>query len=105
MTWWMWLTLSLILLLAFVLGVVYLVVHGIRAMRTISKVAEAVGAPLSEISENDGEPRPVEPPSFTQPLKVSMGRYTDAHAEVLNRAQARHNRHAEQWDRWKHFND
>ena len=105
MTWWMWLTLSLILVAAFVLGVAYLVVHAIRALRTVSATADAVGKPLSAMTADDEQSHPLEPPLFTQPLKRSMDRYSLAHARVLERAQARRNRHAEQWNQWKHFND
>ncbi len=57
-----------------------------------------MGKPLTQQDEND-------PPFFTRPLQDVTERYTNAHTEVIERREAKRNRHAQQWAQWRHFND
>ena len=63
-----------------------------------AKRIDAMGKPLTQQDENDA-------PFFTRPLQDVTERYTNAHTEVIERREAKRNRHAQQWAQWRHFND
>lgn len=106
MPWWVWLVLALFMLAMFVAGVVYAVLHGIRAMKTVSPVGRQISERLDAMSHRDdpadaGEQRAI----FTEPLRVAADRYADAHAVVVERRERRRDRYAQQWAHWSHFNE
>ena len=59
-------------------------------------------AAFQNTAPSDGQP---EPPLFTQPLSVASERYSQAHAEVIRRREAKRSRHVEAWARWRRFNN
>lgn len=106
MPWWIWLILALFILAMFVAGVVYAIVHGIRAMKTVSPVGRQVSERLDAMARKDdstdeGPQRAI----FTEPLHVAADRYADAHAVVVERKERRQDRYAQQWAQWSHFNE
>lgn len=105
MPWWVWLALALFMLVMVVSGIVYACLHGYHAFKDVAKLGEraakridAMGKPLPCQNENDT-------PFFTRPLQDAAERYTNAHTEVIERREAKRNRHAQQWAQWRHFND
>ena len=105
MPWWLWLLLALFMLTMIITGIAYAGIHGYRAFKDSAKVAsriaqrfDAMGQPLPEATQDES-------PFFTRPLQDAADRYAQAHAEVINRREARRARHAQQWTSWKHFND
>lgn len=105
MPWWLWLLLALFMLTMIIAGIAYAGIHGYRAFKDSAKVAsriaqrfDAMGQPLPEATQDES-------PFFTRPLQDAADRYAQAHAEVINRREARRARHAQQWTSWKHFND
>ena len=74
-----------------------------------SKDIAQVGSRAGERFAAMGDTLPVEQansaPFFTRPLQDAADRYVDAHAQVIERREAKRERHAAQWRRWKHFND
>ena len=105
MPWWVWLALALFMLVMVVSGIVYACLHGYHAFKDVAKLGEraakridAMGKPLTQQDENDA-------PFFTRPLQDVTERYTNAHTEVIERREAKRNRHAQQWAHWRHFND
>ena len=100
-----WLALALFMLVMVVSGIVYACLHGYHAFKDVAKLGEraakridAMGKPLTQQDENDA-------PFFTRPLQDVTERYTNAHTEVIERREAKRNRHAQQWAQWRHFND
>lgn len=100
MPWWIWLILVLFMVVMLVVGLIYLGVHGMRAVRKAGKVGAAIGERISAMTERDTEQSTDEPPLFTQPLQEAARRYSDAHAQVIARKNAKRERHARQWARW-----
>ena len=105
MPWWIWLVLVLFMLALLVVGGVYACIHGYRALKDVSKLGgrvfrrfEAMSKPLPQVEENTA-------PFFTKPLEDATDRYAEAHAEVIRRRETRRVRHAQQWAKWKNFND
>ena len=91
MPWWIWLLLALFMLSMIVAGCIYV---GSRAGERFA----AMGDTLPVEQANSA-------PFFTRPLQDAADRYVDAHAQVIERREAKRERHAAQWRRWKHFND
>ena len=75
------------------------------AFGKVSRTGAAIGehmAAFQNTAPSDGQP---EPPLFTQPLSVASERYSQAHAEVICRREAKRSRHVEAWARWRRFNN
>lgn len=105
MPWWIWLVLALFMLGMIVAGLVYAGIHGLRALRDMSGVAEQIGERMSAMGEPVESADSPEPPLFTQPLSVAQERYADTYAAVLRRKAAKREHHAQAWSRWKRFNN
>ena len=97
MPWWVWLVLVLFMLVMIVSGIVYACLHGYHAFKDMAKLGECAAKRI------DAKGKPL--PFFTRPLQDAAERYTNAHAEVIERREANRNRHAQQWAQWRHFND
>lgn len=106
MPWWVWLILALFMLSMIGIGIVYALIHGYRALKTIGGVGERIGRPLAAMSEaGDVSPEGPQPPLFTQPLDIALSRYRDAQAEKMRRQSQKRERHARQWAVWSKFNE
>lgn len=105
MPWWIWLLLALFMLAMIIIGVVYAGIHGYRAFKGSVKVVSRAAQRFEEMGQPLQEPAQDETPFFIRPLQESADRYAQAHAEVIKRHEAKRACHAQQWARWKHFND
>ena len=100
-----WLVLVVFMLVMIVAGLAYAALHLWRAFGKVSRTGAAIGehmAAFQNTAPSDGQP---EPPLFTQPLSVASERYSQAHAEVIRRREAKRSRHVEAWARWRRFNN
>lgn len=102
---WIWLVLVVFMLAMLATGVLYVVVHAVRAVKKASAVGDAVSSTLGKMSVDADAVAPGEPAIFTQPLSTAADRYSQAHAQVIRRQEARRNRYAGIWSKWLHFND
>lgn len=103
---WIWWILVAFLIVMLVIGVVYVVKHALAAVHKMSAVGSKVSDRLALMGiDPDAQESQAEPPIFTQPLSVASDRYADAQAEVMERRQARQERHYATWQRWAKFND
>lgn len=105
MPWWIWLLLALFMLAMIIAGIAYAGIHGYRAFKDSAKTASRMAQCFDAMGRPSKEAVQDESPFFTRPLQEAADRYAQAHAEVINRHEARRARHAQQWARWKHFND
>lgn len=105
MPWWIWLILALFMLAMLVIGVIYAIVHALRASKVIGGVASDVNARLAEMNVDEEGVNTPRRAIFTEPLAVAAERYSDAHVGVIERKERRRDRHAATWRRWSHFND
>ena len=105
MPWWIWLVLVVFMLVMIVAGLAYAAMTLWRAFGKVSRTGAAIGehmAAFQNTAPSDGQPAP---PLFTQPLSVASERYSQAHAEVIRRREAKRSRHVEAWARWRRFNN
>ncbi|RSX53817.1 hypothetical protein D2E25_0123 [Bifidobacterium goeldii] len=105
MPWWIWLLLALFMLTMIVIGCVYVVMRGVKALHVIGDVGARMGRSLDAMSQSDTSEQHSEPPLFTQPLRIATDRYERAHIRVIERKDAQRVRHAHRWAVWSHFND
>lgn len=101
---WIWWILAFFMILMVVIGAVYVLRHAMAAMRVISRVGAEAGKRTEAMSLHTNAKVEVEPPLFTQPLRKASREYADAHAEVIERKEARQNRYARTWAQWSQFN-
>ncbi|HCH21483.1 hypothetical protein [Bifidobacterium sp. UBA6881] len=106
MPWWIWLLLALFMLGMFIAGLVFAGMHGYRAIKGIMHVGRQATERFSDMGESPSQTEVKnEAPWFTRPLQDAADCYIDAHAQVIERQEAKRNRHRRQWANWKHFND
>ena len=105
MPWWIWLLLALFMLSMIVAGCIYVVLHGYHVFKDIAQVGSRAGERFAPMGDTLPVERANSAPFFTRPLRDAADRYVDAHAQVIERREAKRERHAAQWRRWKHFND
>ncbi|MBT1181213.1 hypothetical protein JS531_04345 [Bifidobacterium sp. CP2] len=101
MPWWIWLLLTLFMIAMIVLGLVYAFRRAVAALHTVSETGSAIGerfAAMSDIDETEDE---AEAPIFTLPLREAAARYERAHTAVIERRQAKRERHVRAWKRWR----
>lgn len=104
MPWWIWLVLVLFMIAVLVAGAVFAGSRAMSMVHTVSEVGDSVSQRISAMKEKE-EPTPIQPPVFTQPLRTSVSKYTDAHVQVVQRKTNKRLRHASTWVSWKHFNN
>lgn len=104
MPWWIWLLLVIFMLVMLVAGLAYAAFRLWKGVQKIGGTGAAIGERFDAMGRKD-EPKPDEPPLFTQPLSVASDRYAEAHAQVLRRKAAKRARHITAWERWRRFND
>lgn len=106
MPWWIWLVLSGFWLAMLIIGVIYVIRHGLSALHTLSQTGNDVSERLSVMSESSphDEANSVQRPIFTLPLADAAEQYADAHAQVIERKERRQERHMRTWDKWANFN-
>lgn len=106
MPWWIWLVLALFMLAMIAAGVVYAVRHAMAALDTVSPLMDRFGEAMGRMGEDgpdDG--RAFDGPAFARPISESADRYAEAHARVVERAEARRARRMAVWARWARFGE
>lgn len=104
MPWWIWLILALAMLAVLIAGVVYVIMHGLRALQLVQQVGEEVSDRMGQMNVGETSSRSPQRPIFTEPLQVAADRYTEAHAQVDVRKRKKQERHMRIWRRWAQFN-
>ena len=99
MPWWIWLMLSLFMVAMLVAGFVYAALHGLRALKGMGGIGSHIGRVMSRMNERIPVAQ-AEAPAFTRPLRDMTDRYVDAHAVVVERREAKRDRHAQLWAQW-----
>lgn len=102
MPWWGWIILAFIMIAVFACGVVYAVVHAMRAARSASGTMHGVQHYLSAMQNTDDhQASKISRPSFTEPLRESSHRYSKAHEGVVMRDARKRSRHEGKWALWR----
>lgn len=101
MPWWIWLLLVLFMIAMLVIGVTYVVMHALAALRSVGQTGARCGERFAALDHQDEAEPPVDP-SFTMPLQHTCERYVQAHAEVIARRQRKRDRHVQLWSAWRH---
>lgn len=105
MPWWIWLILAIFMLIMIGAGIAYALIHGVRAMRSISDTGTQISALFARLDDPEQDEATLQRPIFTEPLSVAADQYTDAHAVVLERKAQRRRRYAAIWHQWVTFNE
>lgn len=105
MPWWIWLVLVVFMLVMLIAGLAYAALHLWRAFGKVSRIGAVIGEHMAAFQDTAPSEEQPEPPLFTQPLSVASERYSQAHAEVIRRREAKRGRHVEAWTRWRRFNN
>ncbi|WP_346682629.1 hypothetical protein [Bifidobacterium pullorum] len=105
MPWWIWLVLVVFMLVMLIAGLAYAALHLWRAFGKVSRTGAVIGEHMAAFQDTASSEELPEPPLFTQPLSVASERYSQAHAEVIRRREAKRSRHVEAWARWRRFNN
>ena len=105
MPWWVWLVLVLFMLMMIVSWIDYACLHGYHAFKEVAKLGECAAKRIDAMGKQFPRQNENDTPFFTRPLQDAADRYANAHAEVIERREAKRHRHAQQWAHWRHFND
>ncbi|WEV58232.1 hypothetical protein OZX67_05165 [Bifidobacterium sp. ESL0728] len=101
MPWWGWIIVTVVMLAALAVGLVYAGIHGVRAAHSVTDTGKEIQNYLDAMQQSAPANGTHEKPLFTQPLSTAAHRYSLAQTEVERRRITRHNRHAERWIIWK----
>ena len=103
---WIWILLVIFMLAMLIGGAVYAIRHAMAAGRSIGRVSDDLSRrmPQPPVSGQSLATDRTEGPAFALPLSHSTERYSQAHAQVLQRKEQRRRNHARIWRRWKQFN-
>lgn len=101
---WIWPILVLCMIASCIAGLIYALRKAARTARVAGSLAGQVQAKLNQNYPEDGEQVP-SVPAFTQPIAASSQRYAEAHARVIERKEQARNKHRQQWQVWRNFNE
>ncbi|MBI0145133.1 MULTISPECIES: hypothetical protein [Bifidobacterium] len=103
---WIWIFLVIFMLAMLIGGAVYAIRHAMTAGRSIGRVSDDLNRhmPQPPVAGQSQATDRAEGPAFALPLSHSTERYSQAHAQVLQRREQRRRNHARVWRRWKQFN-
>lgn len=101
MPWWIWLLLVLFMIAMIVIGSIYAFRRGIAALDVMAGTGAQLGERLAAMSDAQEPQDGDEAPIFTLPLSEAAARYERAHTAVIERRQARRERHMRAWQRWR----
>ena len=103
---WIWIFLVIFMLAMLIGGAVYAIRHAMTAGRSIGRVSDDLNRhmPQPPVAGQSQATDRAEGPAFALPLSQSTERYSQAHAQVLQRREQRRRNHARVWRRWKQFN-
>ncbi|GAA0632123.1 hypothetical protein [Bifidobacterium pullorum] len=105
MPWWIWLLLVLFMLVMLLAGLGYAAWHLWKGFRKVADTGAVIGEHMAAFDDVAASSEPDMAPAFTQPLRATMDRYSDAHADVIRRRAGKRERHVEAWSRWRRFNN
>lgn len=101
MPWWIWLLITVFMLLMVALGVAIVVLSAIKIARVCFGISEDVSSRFERLHEPNKEdnenPRD---PLFTLPIKDATNRYERTHTKVIDRHQKIRENHRSIWQHW-----
>jgi len=103
MAWWIWLVLAIFAVVVLILGALYVLLKGKKALAEVGPLTDRVQKDLAAVAEG---PKPSDHDTLiAQPLSVATERYEVAHANRIEYKKQRRLKHTENWQRWESFND
>lgn len=97
---WVWICLVVWFILCLIIGVAYVIVHALRAVRLLSQTSMQVSKPLEQLQEHVPTQEP-EATVLEESFEQTRQRYVQTQIVRRHHAQERKMAHAKVWKRWK----